>query len=763
MSQSLSQVCPQTVPPSPEDTRRPVVERIAGWSARHRKTAVFGWLALVAVLFLAGQALGSKNLPSYDPGQAGQAEQALHHAAPDYYGSAQEEVLIQARRVGDTFARDASMRQAARQVVTALAALPQDAAHIASPLASKARGSAARALVSADGRSALVTFVVPGTASDQDQAVAADQRAVAAVQARHPDLLVAETGDASITRAIDNSLDFRQAEATSVPITLILLVVVFGALVAAGIPILLAVSAVIAALALVTISSHWLPVGNSTAEVVLIVGMAVGVDYSLFYLRREREERARGRSFPEALRIAAGTSGRSILVSGVTVMIAMAGLFLTGIDQFTGIALGTIAVVGIAVAGSLTVVPALLSWLGPRADRGRIPFLGRRRAAARPSRLWAALVRRVVAHPAIWGVTAAVALIALAAPALGMRLGEPAVDLPPGQPVAVTAAAIQRAFPQAPTPAEVVVTGPGATGPRVLAEVAALRARAATAGTAGPIREPVTATEVGGPVDGRALLIDVPLAGNGSDSVSDQALTALRNQILPDTLGRVSGISYAVTGDTASEYDFTTQLHDRTPIVLAVVAALAFVLLLAAFRSVAICAVSVLLNLLSVGAAYGLITLIFQDGRLQGLLGYTSFGGIISWVPLFMFVFLFGISMDYHVFILSRIRELWSRGSSARDAVVGGIASSAGVVTSAALIMVAVFSIFATLSLIDLKILGIGTAAAVLIDATVIRGILVPAALALLGDRAWGTRRALHPPAACQPARPEDADADAAR
>ena len=735
MHQSHSSVLPQTGQPAPERAeRRPFTERIAGWSARHNKTAVFGWLALVAVLFVAGQVLGSRNLPNYDPGQAGQAERALHQAAPDFYGSASEVVLIQARAPDETFAGDASMRHAAGQVAAVLAALPASAAHIASPLTAGARQAGRGSLVSADGRSALVTFDVPGRASNQDQAVGADQRAVAVVQARHPDLRVAEAGDASITRAIDNSLNFRQAEATSVPITLILLLVVFGALVAAGIPILLAVSAVIAALSLVTISSHWLPAGNSTAEVVLIVGMAVGVDYSLFYLRREREERARGRSFAEALRIAAGTSGRSILVSGVTVMIAMAGLFLTGIDQFTGIALGTIAVVGIAVAGSLTVIPALLSWLGPRADRGRIPFLARGRAAARPSRLWAALVRRVVAHPVIWGVTAAVALIALAAPALGMRLGEPAVDVPPGQAVVATTSAIHRAFPQAPSPAEVVVTGPGATGPRVMAEVAALQGRAAAGGA---IREPVTATAVGGPANGGALVVGVPLAGTGSDAVSDQALLTLRNQILPATLGRVPGISYAVTGDTASQYDFTRQLHDRTPVVLALVAALAFVLLLVAFRSVAISLVSILLNLLSVGAAYGLITLIFQDGRLQGLLGYTSFGGIISWVPLFMFVFLFGISMDYHVFILSRIRELWSRGSSAHDAVVGGISSSAGVVTSAALIMVAVFSIFATLPLIDLKILGIGTAAAVLIDATVVRGVLLPAALALLGERCW--------------------------
>ena len=721
--------------------RRPVVERIAGWSSRHRKAAVFGWLLLVAALFMAAQAVGTKNLPSYDPGQSGRAERALHQAAPGYYGSAAEVVLIQARVPGETFAGDASMRQAARQLVTALAALPKSAAGIGSPLTLAAGHGDSRPLVSADGRAALVTFVVPGSTKDQEQAVAADQRAVHAVQARHPDLLVAETGDASVLRAIDNSLDFRQAEATSIPITLILLLVVFGALVAAGIPVLLAVSAVMAALSLVTISSHWLPVGGSTAEVVLIVGMAVGVDYSLFYLRREREERARGRALPESLRIAAGTSGRAILVSGVTVMIAMAGLFLTGIDQFTGIALGTIAVVGIAVAGSLTVLPALLSWLGPRADRGRLPFLGRSRAAARPSRLWAALVRRVVARPVIWGTASVVALLALAAPALGMRLGEPAVDAPPGQAVVRTMSEIHRAFPQAPAPAEVVVTGPDATGPRVMAAVAALQGRAAAVKGAGevggPIREPVTATAVGGGTEGRALVVDVPLAGHGTDSASDQALAVLRSQILPATLGKVPGISYAVAGDTASNDDFTRQLHDRTPVVLGLVALLAFMVLLVAFRSLAIPLVSIALNLLSVGAAYGLITLIFQDGRLQGALGYASFGGIISWVPLFMFVFLFGISMDYHVFILTRIRELWSRGSSSRDAVVDGIASSAGVVTSAALIMVAVFSIFATMSLLDLKILGVGTAAAVLIDATTVRGILLPAALALLGERAW--------------------------
>src|SRR6516162_4658890 len=735
MRQPTSSVFPNSASAEAHDSppgraRPPVTERVAGWSARHRKTAVFGWLLLVAALFMAGQALGAKNLPQYDAGQSGQAQRVLHQVAPGQYNAYAETVLIQARTPGATFATDPAMRQAASQVAAALAAQPKYAADIRTPLS-----HGGQALVSKDGHSALVTFDVPGNVGSVDAAASADQRAVAAVQARFPGLRVAESGDASITQAINSSLNFGKAEATSVPITLILLVVVFGSLVAAGIPVLLAVTALTAALGVLMTVSHWLPVNGSTFEVVVVIGMAVGVDYSLFYLRREREERAAGRSFPDALRVAARTSGRTILVSGLTVMAAMSGLFLVGGGPFSGIALGTIAVVGIAVAGSLTVLPALLAWLGPKADAGRIPFLGRRRAAARPSRLWAALARRVVARPVIWGGVAMVALLVLAAPALGLRLGQPAVDAPKDAAVIRTMDAIERAFPQAPAPAEVVVTGTDVTGPKVLAAVDALRSRAAAGGA---IHEPVTATAIGG---GRALVVSVPLAGNGADSASTGALLTLRNQILPDTLGKVSGVSYAVTGDTAGLYDNIHALHSSLPAVFAFVAALAFVLLLAAFGSVTVSLVSIALNLLSVGAAYGLVTLIFQDGRLQGPLGYTSFGGIIYWVPLMMFVFLFGISMDYHVFILSRIRELWARGSSPEEAIVGGIASSAGVVTSAALIMVALFSIFITMPLVDLKILGVGTAAAILIDATVVRGILVPAALALLGDRAWRLRR----------------------
>jgi len=389
-------------------------------------------------------------------------------------------------------------------------------------------------------------------------------------------------------------------------------------------------------------------------------------------------------------------------------------------------------VVGVAVAGSLTVLPAVLSWLGGWADRGKVPFLGRRRTAARPSRLWAALVRRVVRHPLVWGVAGAVALLALAAPALGMRLGSPPNSgFPASAPVMRTMAKIQAAFPQSPSPAMVVVSGRDLTRPAVTDAISGLRSSATSTG---PIRPPVRASVI---ADGRALLVQVPLAGSGSGSVSAHALNVLRGRILPATLGQVAGVRYAVTGWTASDHDDIAALRHTTPVVFAVIALLAFVLLLVAFRSVAIPFVSIALNLLSVAAAYGLLTLVFQDGRLQGLLGYTGYGAIVPWVPLFMFVFLFGLSMDYHVFILSRIRELRLGGMATAESVEGGIARSAGVVTSAAVIMVAVFSILASLSLIQLKMIGIGLAAAVLIDATVVRGILLPAGLALLGDRSW--------------------------
>jgi putative drug exporter of the RND superfamily len=711
---------------APQPSGAPIVERVAGWSARHRKTAVIGWLLLVAAAFMIGQRLGTDNINSYDPGQAGQAERVM--SLPVVQQPDSENVLIQGHSPGQTYASDPEMRQAVRQVVTALRALPRSAADIQSPLSSKG-------LVS--GRSVLVTFNVAGKPGNDDQAVVPALNAVAAVQARHPGLTIEEAGGASLDRATGSitSQDFRKAEVTSVPVSLVLLLIVFGALIAAGIPLLLAGTAVISAISLLAIPSRWLPIGGTTSSIVLLVGMAVGIDYSLFYLRRTREERAAGHDTREALRIAAGTSGRAIVVSGLTVMIALAGLFLTGIDVFSGVAVGTILVVGVAVLGSLTFLPAILSLLGGWTDRGRIPWLGRRQTAAQPSRFWGVLARAVVRRPLAWGGVSAAALLVMALPVLSLHLEDPGIHaLPANVPVVRALADIQQAFPGGPEPAEVTVTGQNLGSPQVSRAIAALHAQVAA--THGAIREPIT-TEMFG--RDQVLIVSVPLAGSGTDATSNAALTTLRTQALPATLGKVPGISYAVGGLTAGNHDFDTQLANRVPWVFAFVLGLAFLLLWATFRSVYIPALSIGLNVLSVGAAYGLMVLIFQNGHLQGLLGFTAYGGITPWLPLFMFVLLFGLSMDYHVFILSRIRELRLGGASARDAITGGISRSAGVVTSAAVIMVAVFSIFATLGLIEFKMFGVAMALAVLIDATVVRGVLLPAGLALLGDRAFGS------------------------
>jgi putative drug exporter of the RND superfamily len=715
-----------TSQPPPRRTSGPVVERVAGWSARHRKTALFGWLLLVIGAVMLSSMLGTKNLNSYDPGQAGRAERVL--SRPGVVQPASETVLVQARN-GTSVTSDPEIRRAIRQVTAALGAMPKVATGIESPLA-----PGGGKLISRDGRSALIMFNVAGNPNNADQTVVPAERAVAAVQAAHPGLRVAESGQASVDRATNSiiSSDFRRAEVTSVPITLVLLLCVFGALIAAGIPLLLAGTAVTSAISLLAIPSHWLPIGSTTSSVVLLVGMAVGVDYSLFYLRREREERAAGADTYTAVRRAAATSGRAIVVSGLTVMISMAGLFLTGIDVFSGVAVGTIMVVGITVLGSLTALPAALSLLGSWVDRGRIPFVGRRRTAARPSRVWAAVARRVVAKPVLFGGVAALALAALAVPALSMRLADPGFrDLPTNIPVVQSLLATQRAFPGGPTPAEVVVTGDNLTGPAVRHAITALQGRAATSTL---LRQPVTTALLD---HNEVMVVSVPLAGGGTDATSNRALAQLRDQALPATLGNVSGINYAVTGMTAGNHDFDSQLTATLPLVFAFVLGLAFLVLMVTFRSVFIPLTSIALNLLSIGAAYGVLTLIFQDGHLHGPLGFSPYGGIVPWMPLFMFVLLFGLSMDYHVFILSRIRELRLRGMTTREAIANGIGASAGVVTSAAVIMVAVFSIFATLSVIEFKMIGIGLATAILIDATVVRGVLMPAVMSLLGERNW--------------------------
>jgi RND superfamily putative drug exporter len=567
------------------------------------------------------------------------------------------------------------------------------------------------------------------TASDRIQPVMA---AVEAAAAANPSLRIEEFG-VSAEKQLDDKFnqDLERAGLLSLPVTIVILVVAFGALVAAGIPLLLALSAVMATMGLLAIPSQVWPVDENISAIVLLIGLAVGVDYSMFYLKREREERAAGKSESAALEAAAATSGRSVLISGLTVMTAMAGMFLTGDKTFGSFAMATILVVAIAVLGSLTVLPALLSWLGDRVNKVRVPFLHR---LQRPEggRAWGWILDRVLAHPLVSVVGATAVLVALALPALGMKTVVPGAEaLPQDLPAVQTYNRLQAAFPGGQDPATVVVRAPSIDNPQVKTAIAGLQ-RQALAG--GQFHQPVTVSVN----KARTVAeIDLPIAGSSTDAASNAALASLRGKIVPSTVGSIDGVEVGVTGTTAISKDFDSAMRSTAPLVFAFVLAFAFVLLLVSFRSIVLAVKAILLNLLSVAAAYGILVLVFQRSWAKGILDFDYSGGVMAFMPVFLFVILFGLSMDYHVFILSRIREAYDRGMKTEDAVAHGIKTTAGVVTSAAIVMVFVFGIFATLSIVMLKQFGVGLAAAVLIDATIVRAVLLPAAMTLLGDWNW--------------------------
>jgi uncharacterized membrane protein YdfJ with MMPL/SSD domain len=521
----------------------------------------------------------------------------------------------------------------------------------------------------------------------------------------------------------------QRAEFTSLPLTLVILLVAFGALVAAGLPVLLAFSAVLAATGLNAILSHFVHSSDATTSVILMVGMAVGIDYSLFYLQREREERRRGRTPHEALLRTASTSGQAVLISGATVLIAMAGMLFAGNSIFTTIGIGTMIVVLAAIVGSLTVLPALLHRLGDKVERGRVPFVGRRRGEGR---LWGAIVDRVLRRPGLSVALSAGLLLALSVPALSMHTKLPSfVDLPSDLPIVQTFKDVQKVFPGSQTPAEVVVKGDDVGSPTYQRAYDQFRTRAAQTGVLyRPFHVHISP-------DKTVARLQFSIAGNGDNDASMRALDTLRNDVIPPVAKTLPDAEIAVTGVTAGTADFNKQMKQRLPIVFAFVLGLAFLLMLLSFRSLVIATKTIVLNLLSVGAAYGILVLVFQHTWAEGLLGFHSNGSIATWLPLFLFVILFGLSMDYHVFILSRVKELVDGGEKTEDAVRHAITRTAGTITSAAIIMVAVFGLFATVREIDVKQMGFGLAVAVLIDATIIRAVLLPAAMKLLGDWNW--------------------------
>ena len=580
----------------------------------------------------------------------------------------------------------------------------------------------------------LVEFDVRGDKEKAVDKIAPAIDAVAAAQRSHPGFFIGVFGDASAEKGVLTAYedDLGKAGVLSLPITLLILLLTFGALVAAGIPLLLGLTAVFATFGLIALPSNVLPVANEAYAMVLLIGLAVGVDYSMFYLKRERQERAAGRSRRAAIEAAAATSGRSVLISGLTVMTAMAGMFLVGDRTFSSLALATIIVVAVAVVGSLTVLPALLSRLGDNVDRPRIPLIRRLHRDDGEGRFWGTIVDHVLRRPALSAGVAAALLLALAAPALNLQLAAQGPEsFPQSLDVMKTYSRMQQAFPGTALPANVVVKAPSVHAPTVDAAVEQLRRRALASGL---MYEPIT---VDVNTAGTVANIAVPIAGNGTDAASDDALRVLRDEIVPQTVGAVPNTEAGVTGLTASWKDQANELRSNLAPVVAFVLLFAFVLMLVAFRSVVIAGKAIVLNLLSVAAAYGVLVLVFQHGVGNGLLGVSSADGIEAVVPLLLFVILFGLSMDYHVFIISRIREAVSRGESTDGAITHGIRSTAGVVTSAAIVMVCVFAVFGTLSMPFFKQFGVGLAAAVLIDATIVRAVLLPASMKLLGDWNW--------------------------
>ena len=709
--------------------RRNLAARMGRWSASHRKTAIFGWLAFVLLATVLGGSVGMRTLDPEDAGNGSSqvADRAIAGAGfPDEVG---EQVLIQGR--GDVRAGDPAFAAAVRDVVARLERVPH-VQEVSSPLD---RGNAGQ--LSRDGRSATVDFEIAGTYEQVEDRVDATLAATAAAGAAHPEVRMEQFGGGSADKALSDAFaeDFERAETLSLPITLVILVLAFGALVAAGLPLLLGLTAVAGTIGLLGPLSQVFPLEEQVSSVVLLVGLAVGVDYSMFYLRREMEERDAGRSPQAALEAAAATSGRAVLISGFTVMIAMAGMFFAGNAVFVSFAVGTILVVAVAVLGSLTFLPAMLAWLGRKGwtEKGRVPYLGRLRHRNHgESRVWGAILDRVLRRPLLSATAAFLALAALAIPALGMKTINTGLQgLPRDLPIMQTYDRLQAAFPGAPVPALVVVRAPDVGAPAVRAGIEDLR-RAAVA--TGRMAEPVSTTV--NPA-GTLAVVGIPMQGTGTDDASNAALEVLRGTVVPRTIAQVPGVRVDVSGITAQSEDFTSSMRSHLPLVFAFVLGLAFLLLLVTFRSVVIPVKAIVLNLLSVGASYGVLKLVFQDGHGEGLLGFTALGGIAAWLPLFLFVILFGLSMDYHVFILSRIREAVDRGMSNDEAVSHGIKSTAGVVTSAAVVMVFVFGIFATLSAIDFKMMGVGLAVAVLLDATIVRAVLLPATMKLLGDWNW--------------------------
>lgn len=712
---------------------------MARWSAARPWRGIVGWFVFVVLCLGIGISVGTDAATTEDfrIGEAGRGEAIA--AEGGLQQRPLEHVLITARP-GTGKLDLAAADSAAADIATRMAKLPE-VLSVADPVRSS-NNTAVR-----------VTVTMKGPELEGKKHVDELIGQTTAVQKANPGLRVEETGSPSISKGVDKLRgdDLSRTEVIALPVTLITLLLVFSSVAMALVPLLLALSSIAAAVGLSMLASHVFPDAGVGTNVILLIGLAVGVDYTLFYLKREREERARagGRLSPQAVvEIAAATSGRAVVLSGLAVAVSSATLYLADDVIFSSIATGAIVVTLVAVVSSLTVLPALLAQLGMRAERRAERRAARGLAPKKqkthktgPGRLTAAVLRPVAKHPVATLTVTVVGLLALAAPVLGLKLTDMGRETHSRSIVAMQVYdRLNAAYPELKSMHQVVVR---ADADRAAEVTAALRELATDAkddprlsGTSRLTTSP----------DKRISLLQLQVPHYVSSNEAQSSLKDLRATYVPQTLGRLKGVQTAVTGDVARYTDYPTHQEQKLPLIIGALLLVTFTMTVHAFRSVVLGLVGVVLNLLSAAASLGILVVVFQHTWAESLVDFTSTGSIGSRVPLFLFVILFGLSMDYQVFVISRIREAALRGVPTRQAVIEGIGSSAGVVTSAAVVMVTVFASFAALHLIEMKQIGFSLAVAVLLDAFVIRMLVLPSLMLLLGEANWwpsrGVRRA---------------------
>ena len=544
--------------------------------------------------------------------------------------------------------------------------------------------------------------------------------------------LLATAGQGSINATFNtiSEHDLKTAELIGLPIALVVLVIVFGALVAAGMPIILGFLGILVALGMTALLGKVHELSFFVTNMIFMIGLAVGIDYTLLVIQRFREERRKGLEKDRAIVKAGGTASRAVLFSGMAVIVSLAGLLIVPDSIFRSLSIGAIVVVVAAISASLTLLPALLHLLGDRVDKGRIRIPGRQTTRSETGGFWDGAVRIVTRRPLVSIVLATGFLLLAASPYLGVELGFSGIESLPADTVPGQAWAIQRDDFNAGdlAPFQVVIEGvPG---------------NAATEAAIDKLTAAIEADDVFGPITrtdaptGQAILLETGINVDAQSNVALDALGRLRGDYIPAAFGSSSG-EVAVTGSTAYIHDYAHMINKWTPVVFTFVLGLSFIILLTVFRSIVVPIKAIIMNLLSVGAAYGIMVLVIQDGVGAGLLGFHQVERIESWVPLFMFAILFGLSMDYHVFLLTRIRERYMQTDNNSESVAYGVRATAGLITGAAAIMVAVFTGFALGDMTMMQQFGFGLAVAIALDATVIRIVLVPATMSLLGKANW--------------------------